>query len=280
MSAIDQVRAGIDWLTMTLPTDHHGSSWWANAGYEALRSVVATGHEMKQYRLNGYDGHGVGGCFVGERQDGYMCQFSGAFGDDAFWSLYRPDCHVSRLDIRVDVKYTVMPQDVARKGYRDAIRSNNELPAGRRRKIYLLVGSDGGSTVYVGSPSSDQRGRLYNKEIQSEDPLYSRTWRYECVYRNDAAQSISAVINAAGAEDFDTIRSIVATWYHSRGLSTRQFATGSIVTLPLVRTIPSDVERRLAWLRTQVSPALRFLRESGATTEMYEALGIIPITED
>jgi len=277
---IDAVKAGIDWLTFTLSKDKPAASWWLNKGYEHIRTVAHQGHELKQYRLNGYDGYGVGGCFVGERPNDYMVQFSGSWADDAFWALYRNDCHVSRIDLRVDVKYKIMPQTVARKGYRDAVRANNELPIQRRRKIYILMGSDGGDTLYVGSPSSDQRGRLYNKEIQSEDPLYQRTWRYECVYRNDAASRVATVTYEAGSHDFSAIRSIVATWYANRGISTRQFSTGAIITLPLTRTIPSDVEKRLVWLKTQVAPALRFLQEHGATTEMLEALGISPKEDD
>lgn len=273
--AIEQIRAGVDWLTMTLPRAAHEGAWWLGNMLTHLRNEVAPDHIVKQYRLQGYDGWGSGGCFVGEREDGYMGQFSGSFADDAFYQFHRRDAHISRIDLRVDVKYVIMPQTIARKGYRDAIRANEGLPISRRRKIYLLVGSDGGDTLYLGSPTSEQRGRLYNKEVQSEDPIYSRTWRYEVVYRNDTANSIAGVLQSHEADDFDAIKTIVASWYGNRGIHTRHFGTGKIVAVPLVRTIPSDLEKRLVWLRTQVAPALRFIQEAGATNEMLEALGIV-----
>lgn len=274
-SNVARVAAGIDWLSMSLDRNAPNSGWWANTAHEVMNEVVGEGHVRKGYKLNGYDGWGAGGCFVGERVDGYFAQFSGSYADDSFWRLYRPDAHLSRLDLRVDVQFKEMPPNVARKGYRDGIRANDKLPLARRRKLYLVMGSDGGDTLYVGSPSSDQRGRLYNKEVQSEDPRYSRTWRYECVYRNDYAGAVAQAVIAAGEADFSAIRTIVSQWYGNRGISTSAFATGETSVVPIVRTLPSDVDKRLAWLRSQVAPALRWLQDAGASTEMWESLGLI-----
>lgn len=271
---VDQVRAGIDWLTMTLGKDRSASAWWMDQAIKHIREMTAGSYQLKQYRMQGYDGFGAGGCFVGERETDYIAQFSGHYADDAFWALARDDAHCSRIDLRVDVKYKVMPQNIAKGGYRNALTSNAQLPAQRRRKIYLIVGSDGGDTLYLGAPSSEQRGRLYNKEIQSEDPLYSRTWRYECVYRNDSAQRVVSILRASGATDFDVIRSIVSTWYRDRGVSVKHFGGNAVTSIPLTRTIPTDVEKRLSWLRNQVAPALKFLQEQGASAEMMDALGI------
>jgi len=277
---VEQIRAGIDWLTITLGKDKSGAGWWHSKAHEHLKELTTGQYQLKQYRMQGYDGWGAGGCFVGEREADYLAQFSGHYADDAFWSLVRDDAHTSRIDLRVDVKFAIMPQDVAKKGYRDAIRANSQLPAQRQRKIYIIVGSDGGSTLYVGAPSSEQRGRLYNKEVQSEDPLYARTWRYECVYRNDSAVRVCSILRAAGASDFGIIRSIVATWYKDRGIRTTELGRNGTITIPLTRTIPSDVEKRLLWLKNQVAPALRFLQENGASAEMLDALGITLPRED
>jgi len=271
---VEQVRAGIDWLTLTLGKDRSASAWWFDKAIKHIKELTIGSYQLKQYRMQGYDGFGAGGCFVGEREKDYIAQFSGHYADDAFWSLARDDAHCSRIDLRVDVKYKIMPQNVAKEGYKRALASNRELPTQRQRKIYIIVGSDGGSTLYIGSPTSEQRGRLYNKEVQSEDPLYSRTWRYECVYRNDSAQRVVSLVRAAGAADFDAIRSIVATWYRDRGVSVAHFGRSATIAVPLTRTIPTDVEKRLTWLKHQVAPALRFLQENGASVEMMEALGI------
>jgi len=271
---VEQVRAGIDWLTLTLGKDRSASAWWFDKAIKHIKELTIGSYQLKQYRMQGYDGFGAGGCFVGERETDYIAQFSGHYADDAFWSLARDDAHCSRIDLRVDVKYKIMPQNVAKEGYKRALASNSQLPAQRQRKIYIIVGSDGGSTLYIGSPTSEQRGRLYNKEVQSEDPLYTRSWRYECIYRNDSAQRVVSLVRAAGPSDFDAIRTIVATWYRDRGIPVSHFGRNATIAIPLTRTIPTDVEKRLAWLKQQVAPALRFLQENGASVEMMEALGI------
>lgn len=71
-----------------------------------------------------------------------------------------------------------------------------------------------------------------------------------------------------------TIRTIVADWYGARGVSVRHFRGNGIVCVPIARSLPSDVEKRLTWLKTQVAPALKYLQEFGATDEMMEALGL------
>jgi DNA relaxase NicK len=206
--------------------------------------------------------------------DDRMVQFSGSYADRFYERIYRADAHISRIDLRVDVKYTEMPTKTARKGYASALRANNKLPISRRRKMYILMGSDGGDTLYIGSPTSEQRGRLYNKEIQSEDPIYGRTWRYECVYRNDAAAAAIKAIGRGDGERLERIKSIVATWYSQRGVYTGHFAGSQTIALPIARTLPSDVEKRLVWLRSQVAPALKMLREHGALNDALEALDL------
>jgi len=274
MQGIDQVRSGVDYLTATLNKGVHNAGWWASDAFKLLQQVADDGHLLRQYRMLGYDGHGAGGCFVGERETDYIAQFSGHYADSAFWPLFGDEIHISRIDLRVDVVYSTMPKGIAKKGYRDAIRANEGLPVQRRRKVYLLMGSDGGDTLYLGSPTSEQRGRLYNKEVQSEDPFFERTWRYECVYRNDSAGRVAQIITHEQSNATDTIRSIVASWYKTRGIHTRQLGGSRSIAVPLARTLPSDVEKRLSWLRNQVGPALRYLQEMGATEEMLDALGI------
>lgn len=271
---VEAISAGVDWLTMTVPYHAQDAGWWQSRASECLVEVKEEGHQMRPSTMLGYAGWRCGGCFVGERMDDRMVQFSGSYADRFYERLYRKDAHFSRVDLRVDVKFSEMPATIAKKGYASALRANSKLPASRRRKIYILMGSDGGDTLYIGSPTSEQRGRLYNKEVQSEDSTYTRTWRYECMYRNDAARAaIDAIIGLSG-DTVGRIKSVVATWYNQRGIYTGHFAGSETVTLPIARTLPSDVEKRLVWLKSQVAPALRMLREHGALNEALEALDL------
>lgn len=277
MPTIEAVRAGIDWITLTLPRSAARADLWYHTCLAALHLVETEGNKPKERTMLGYAGRGVGGCFVGRRDSDYIAQFSSHHADTVFSNIYRADAHVSRIDVRADVTYPVMPQDIARKGYRDAIRTNNELPSPRRRKLYLLMGSDGGDTLYMGSPKSESRGRLYNKEVQSEDVSFVRTWRYECVFRNDRAVRTAEILFSRGENYSRAALAIVATWYRDRGVSTAGWGGGETIPIKLARTLPSDVDTRLNWLRSQVAPALRYLEEAGFTNELIEALGIMKV---
>jgi len=171
--------------------------------------------------------------------------------------------HISRVDLQVSVKFDVMPPSIAKKGYKDANHSNNDLPPSRRRKIHIIIGSDGGDTLYVGSPSSEQRGRLYNKEVQSQDPLYERTWRYEVVYKNAYATDVCDKVYKRGDDPAAYISALVALWYEARGVEAPWVFNNLIASLPLIKTLPSDVEASLKWLAEQVAPTIRRLCEQG-----------------
>ena len=279
MARIEQLRSGVDWLTITLAKDAPMASFWYLKALSSLHLIEAEGYKAKDKRLLGYDGKAIGGCFVGERYQDYMAQFSGHHADQVFYSIIREDAHVSRIDVRVDATYDVMPTDIARKGYEHAIRANERLPLQRRRKCYLLMGSDGGDTLYLGAPTSEQRGRVYNKERQSELPGFLRTWRYECIFRNHSAGRVVEALQSGTKDYSGTTLAIVAGWFGDRGIPVSQWGNTRTVPIRLVRTIPTDVEQRLTWIRKQVAPALRWLEEAGASNDMLEALGIMKMPQ-
>src|SRR5690348_8742775 len=139
---VERVSAGIDWLSISLPRYYENAAWWASKCFDTMKEVVNDGNRLKPFTLNGYYGQGAAGCFAGERPDSYYAQFAGSYADDSFWSLFREDAHVSRIDLRVDVRFAAYRPTIARKGYLSAIRANSKLPPTRQRKIYFVEGSD------------------------------------------------------------------------------------------------------------------------------------------
>jgi hypothetical protein len=272
---VELVSAGIDWLTMTLPHDRDKNDHWLLRAVHNVRKVAQQGNELKERTLLGYYGVGAGNCFAGQREDGRIAQFTGYHADAAFDDLYLEGANISRIDLQCTVRYKVMPKDIARRAYNSATSANRRLPEQRRRKLYIIVGSDGGDTFYCGSASSAQRGRLYNKEVQSEDPLYTRTWRYEVVYRNDTAKAIAAVVSGRSLDRASTVCNIVATWWENRGVSCAHFKKGEGAIVPLFRTLPTEVEAKLLWLRKQVRPTVRKLIELGMADEVSDALDVL-----
>ncbi len=263
MPTVEQLFAGVDWFSATLPSTAPNYAEWRNRGVKSIERIAKQGYVIKPRGLLGYYGVSAGNCFVGEREGDSLMQFTGHHADEAFNSVYRADMHVARIDIQVTVKTVERILDVAKTAYAAATADNDSIPQGRRRKLVLIVGSDGGDTVYIGSPSSDQRGRIYNKEVQSEQPEHTRCWRYEAVFRNGAAAPISAAVYASGGNRANICQKIAAAWFGKRGVDVNWFFSGVLEPMSLKRTLPTDVEAKLRWIDVQVRPTIRYLCELG-----------------
>jgi len=271
---IESLTAGIDWITLTLSTEAHLDQEFINKGLLCLDKITDEGYQLEYRSLLGYEGVGANGSFVGSRKDTHMIVFSGRHANMFFSEVYRPDAHISRLDVQVTVKYKVMPKRVAKEAYRDAISENETIPIGRRRKIWLIVGSDGGDTAYIGSASSDARGRLYNKEVQSEDPLYTRCWRYEVMLRNGQATTLSRSIQARFGDRTKFLADWVAIWYEKRGVTPSWTFDETLVPIPPEKTLPTDIERKQNWLKHQVRPTIEYLLTVRDKAAILELLGL------
>jgi hypothetical protein len=271
---IEQITAGVDWLTLTLPLGSEQDQRWKQAGIQELMKIAEQGYDLCERSLLGYIGHSCGNCFIGTREDGHMMQFCGRFADSAISHIYRPDAHVSRIDVQVTVKHDVMPLNVAGKGYHRALYQDSGVRQNKKRKVYLITGSDGGQTLYVGAPSSEQRGRLYNKEVQSESPEYVRTWRYEVVLRNDRAKLVCDRVLESQNTRTGFIASYVAMWWQARGIETPWDFDAEVAPIPPQKTLPTDVERQIAWITLQVAPTIRRLIAAGYSDTLLERLGL------
>lgn len=260
---VEELQSGIDWLTLTLPRSARHVSAWKRSCLNAIERISAVGYPVELRKLLGYEGVSSGNCFFGEREDGFICQLTGNHANDHFDAVWRDDCNVPRIDLQFTAKFEQMPSNIAKKGYHDATLANSELSSGRRRKLYIIIGSDGGDTLYIGAPSSNQRGRLYNKAVQSELPEHTRSWRYEVVFRNELARNCAGAIPSDAKLRAEYVVAIVSAWYEVRGINTSLFYSGTTPALPLQRALPTDIERKLQWIRTQVAPTIRYLNEIG-----------------
>lgn len=271
---IERLTAGIDWISGTLGNDEEDYHEWRRQCYTALERVVGEGYVYGPRKLLGYEGHSAGNCFVGENNTGSYAQFTGERADWAFDYIYHERAHYSRIDLQITVKRDVMSQSEGKRCYRAAERNNEGLPIGRRRKLWFISGSDGGYTFYLGSPSSEQRGRIYNKEVQSEDIDFVRCWRYEVVYRNELSTRLAATIATSDVERAKQCLSQVLTWLNQRGVSIPDVGNRHAEPLRAVRTRPTDVETKLRWLKEQVSPSVRYLLDLGMREVTLDVLGL------
>jgi hypothetical protein len=266
------VYCGVDWISGTLGRDELDDQTWLHDCIHALSDVQLLGNTYKRRSMLGFDGWESGGCFVGSNEERHYAQFAGKYANDAYHMLEHPKVHISRIDLQITVQYDVELIKEGRYQYARAIHHNKGLPEHRRRKIHLYAGSDGSDTIYVGSPSSDTRGRLYNKAKQSNEQAYERSWRYEIVYRNDYASSMFRRLFDTSTEATAIILQEVLTWYSSRGIVVLDVLSDGHTATQLPAKPASDVERKLRWVRKQVIPTIRKLAELGYAEELMEAI--------
>ena len=274
MTAIETIHAGVDWLSLTMKPDDPYAPHWRDKGYAALEEISKEGYEIKTRAMLGYYGYCAGNNFVGARDDGSFCQFTGPNGDKYYRDMYYPRASVPRIDLQVTVKYDEMPLDRGKNALAGALSANEYIPSARRRKVTHITNSDGGETVYIGAPTSDQRGRIYNKEKQSEDPIYARSWRYEVTFRGDKAERICTHLYLDDEGRRSAVAAIVGDWFNIRGVRGDWIYDSNLSPLPLVTSIPPDFKRTLDWLEKGVRPALYKLARAGYTDVALEALGV------
>jgi hypothetical protein len=273
-SNVEAVYAGVDWISASLPHGEAGEWVWSDRCRKAVEIIAGLGYDLEARTLNGYRGLMAGGCFVGSRDDGQYVQFSGHFANDMFESVYRPDLHISRLDVQVTVRFRHMPAGLGREEYSAAVSANKELPSNKRRSLWYISGEDGGYTAYIGAASSDHRARIYNKEVQSEKPEYARTWRYEVVLRNDYATAWAERIYDEQLQRAKLCARMAVVWLTGHGVKCTWFKVKTTEVLPLIQSRPSDADNKLRWLTEQVRPAYNWLVFRGYEREAREALGL------
>jgi DNA relaxase NicK len=262
------VYCGVDWISGTLGREEIANQTWLYDNLHALETVALMGNTYKRRSLLGFDGWESGGCFLGSNETTHYVQFAGKYANDAYDMLEHPKVHISRIDLQITVKYdTSLPKE-GRYQYARAVHHNKGLPTHRQRKIDTYFGSSGGDTIYLGSPSSDTRGRLYNKEKQSNDAGYERSWRYEVVYRNKMANSVFRRLFDKDTTPSEFILQEVISWYHERGVDILGLVFGEFHATERPKEAKTDVKRKLIWIEKQVIPTIRKLASMGYAEEL------------
>lgn len=273
---IEELRSGIDWLSATLDRETPGADGWYAFALSCVRAVQREGHEGEDRSMLGFRGAKAGGCFAGENERRYYVQLSGEYASRWYEEVDRHEPHYSRIDLQVTVRFYQEQNAIAREAYRQYTAGDKTERQPGRRKAYIIIGSDGGDTCYIGAPSSRQRARIYNKAKQSEAEAYERCWRYEVVLRDELARGWAELYRQNNASLPDHALYSVAQWFETRGVYIPFKGGTDLVVLPKLRTLPTDIERKIAWLNTQVKPTVAYLLELGFESIVREALGLAP----
>jgi hypothetical protein len=67
---------------------------------------------------------------------------------------------------------------------------------------------------------------------------------------------------------------MVASWFYERGVHCNWHNGNDLIALPLARTLPTDIERKLRWLEKQVKPSIKWLTDKGYGDTLAGVLGL------
>jgi hypothetical protein len=276
MPTTEIVEAGIDYLTMTLTDGTEDYETWAAGARDAVGLLAAHGNVPKPGGFRGFQGVWCGGAFVGDREHDTLLVVPGSWASRLWQNTYHGRAHYSRLDLQVTVRYADFDKELSKKSYQWAAAMNEDRPLQQRRKLKIIEDSDGGSTLYIGSRSSEHFCRLYNKMAASDDPLYENCWRYEVELHNDSATAASRYIYEGARSQPRAVSSTVWQYFTQRGILTpwpRESEENAVLPRSSPRT---DIERKLNWLTTQVQPTVRLLLQHVDASMVLRALGYGP----
>jgi DNA relaxase NicK len=267
------MEAGVDYLTISaLP---HQVAVIKKAAAKLCGQRERLGDQGKSSSALGYDGIQVGPVFFGIREDNRgLLRVSGPTAGEAFALVGKLGLHFTRIDIQMTIRPAggLDNPDLAK----TVLRESNERRAAKPVKNYahvrLIDGNGRGDTAMIGSRSSGRYGRIYDKAAESGDERYDRCWRYELEFKQEYADEVrdilSQCVDVEGAV-VDIIHTQMHIWEvpsfinraHSKALRGAP-------------SLPTDNERSLHWLRTQVLPTYKRLQEAGMQAELDELFNI------
>jgi len=266
------VDAGVDWLTLVSPKASADHELTLNAWYDQYQQLRRRTGIVEDAAMMGYQGIRTEGMFVGTRWDGAMCRISGKTARELFLIVPPGDSNITRLDVQVTCHAPGDGIHPPRLAAVQAEAANEGLPSSRRRNVEEHKDNKGGYTTYIGSRQSAAFARVYHKSAQDPDAYGPECYRYEVQFNKDsAAQVLKALYTHQEQLEHASI-AIVWDWFERRGVIPVFKRSGEVVTIDREVIPLTDLDKKLAWLYTQVRPTVTALVEQGQAEEVLCAL--------
>lgn len=273
------VSGGVDWITCT-GKGPRAKDKAQRVAMSLIEQGIAQGHKLVKSSRNSYSVVGIPGIQWGAGQQGWMTVMSGEIARRHWMAAYVFSDNCSRFDLQTTIR---MPFDTEE--YIQGVFAHSAELGGAAwlARASIILSGQRGSTLYYGSRTSQQFGRVYDKARQSKrDPGFDKCIRFEVEYKKPLSQAVVASM-FENDPTVEGITDIVLTWFEKRGIYGPQVYTHSDSETQLGRRETTN-EKKISWLRTTVRSTYQQLRMAGLQTEADEALGvtmdIATITED
>jgi len=266
--------AAVDWVTLTLPASAGESDAlrFRAAAEDALQDAGLIA-ERRGGQVLGYRGQASGKAFYGARPDGWLFRASGEQANRDYCREWPHTSRCTRVDLAVTVWREDWPVSVAHETMLQAIAARDSGHMHRSTKVCYYDGCGDGDSCYVGSRSSEQMLRCYDKGKESGETRYNGSWRWEIEYKGQRASQAWETL----CEAQDAAQSIVATvetWLAERGIALGPAVGGSGCILTRVARGEGDDSARLEWLTRSVAPMIARLIDRCGHSAVYSALGL------
>lgn len=270
------LEAGIDYITATT-TAKRGEASLDAFGAHLVDAEIAAGSQGRTYRAEGYFGRHAGSAAYGRRPDGALVRLSGALAGEHWAQVVQLASNVSRLDLQV----TILPTEGATQRLARHVSEANAwwLKHPTRHKPKVHSSPLGPETLNLGSRKSDRCARIYDKGLQSKDPFYSGSLRYEAELHNKLAfhmaQQVDAVeFQAAYIAEYVYSFVSVCNLQVPRREGVYQLINERPAGRPRDRSIVLRDLQRAHWLTNCVRPSVEGMIARGGLETVLVALGL------
>lgn len=258
---IERLESGVDWITVTSKgsaLERKGLETNAYHIQQVQRAVTC--EQVHDWQWKGYEGWRISGLSYGKRPDSDIIMASGVLASKYWKLVMRNSTNVSRIDLQTTVLFGRPLPDLVLEYY-DMLEGNSS------RKVTMVRNNGDGQTLYVGSRTSDQMGRIYDKGIESKTNLPpGMIWRYEVEYKQARAKAMAGQLLIDVCHRSPAHKVIPTTiwhWFTGRGVTPPYGVTQDIY--PIIISLEAEEtepERQLKWLHAQVRPTVQRLLTS------------------
>jgi hypothetical protein len=265
---------GVDWITVTSKGFTGCILLGDVARSVANETVGENAIEYSEWRMHGYLGWTTKTVNFGTRTDGAALQIKSGAANDYFDRVCIDGVKATRLDLQVTIELNPYRNEFCYELYRKLM--NSDAPSNQRKYTYM-VDIRGSDTLNVGSRQSEQYGRVYDKYRQSgKRQEYLHSYRFEVELKGDRAQEM--FLNLRDIKDKATfIHDFVLAWFADRNVVVPNLTLGNSPSIMKLRDYPTNLEKKLEWLKKQVSPTVQQLILQGFDKEVWEAFSVRPI---
>lgn len=268
-NGIVKVESGVDWITLT---GDKQASWEAVQGMAQTlwAEQVARGNKAFQTSRHGFALSCIAGVQYGKGKEGWMIVLSGELAQ-AYWMPFAAYAkNVSRVDLQTTIYYerdtAGMIEDIHKQAWLDGSKKT-------RNAMSIILNGKKGDTLYYGSRTSSQFGRIYDKWRQQKySPTFKNAVRFEVEFKKPlSGEAVRWMLEEM--PNAEQISAKVLNWFSDRGISAPQICTeaNNAIQYPAKET---PIDKKLDWLKKTVRPVYRQLVALGFQIEADGSIGV------